>query len=131
MSYSVEPRVEEETDPRGIASWLGKPGPPPEREPEVTQEERPPGHAALDWWLLFLEYIVYGIVLVMVGVAIWVNLWVAYFNAAPDVLTRFTSDAEFSLAAGAVLLIAFEFRKERAKHEDQGERRGNSSRARE
>lgn len=131
MSGSFGPKVEEELAPPPQDRKLGEPWTPTRPMPEVSREKNPRGRTTLDWWLLFLEYVVYVIVLLMVGVAIWVNLWVAYFHAAPDVLTRFTSDAEFSLAAGAVLLIAFEFRKERAKHEDQSNKRGDSSSARE
>ena len=80
---------------------------------KVEEDRARSERARLDRWLLALEYVVYAVVLVLVGVATWVNLWVAYYHASPTVLARFTANAEFILAAGAILLIAFEFRKER------------------
>ncbi len=84
-------------------------GPPPTVVENREESER----AKLDRWLTFLEFLVYALVLAMLVVAAWVNLWVAYWHADPSLLPRFTADAEFTLAAGAILLIAFEFRKER------------------
>jgi hypothetical protein len=113
-----QPRVEQETaPPAGPVAVREVRDTHALSEPRVEREPKPRGRSRLDWWLLFLEYLVYAIVLVMLGVAIWVNAWVAWYGASPEIVTRFTADAEFSLAAGAVLLIAFEFRKERSKHE--------------
>jgi hypothetical protein len=67
--------------------------------------------------LLLGERIVYFIVGLMLFVGLFVNLWIAYWHANSTVLPRFTADAEFLLAAGAILLIAFELRKERIDSE--------------
>jgi hypothetical protein len=60
-----------------------------------------------------LEVAVYVVVAVLLGVAVWVNIWVAYFHGGTALVDRFSADANFLLAAAAILVIAFEVRKER------------------
>lgn len=85
---------------------------------EVTgKEAAPTTRRRLGWgrlvWLALAEYAVYFIVAAMLLVALWVNLIVAYFGGGTELLQRFAADGEFILAASAVLLFAFEIRKER------------------
>jgi hypothetical protein len=64
-------------------------------------------------WAILAEYAIYIIVGAMLLAALWVNLDVAYYGGGTELLQRFAANGEFILAASAVLLFAFEIRKER------------------
>lgn len=80
---------------------------------EVTGREAPPISRRRLAWSVFAEYAIYLLVGAMLLAALWVNLQVAYFGAGTELIQRFAADAEFILAASAVMLFAFEIRKER------------------
>lgn len=79
---------------------------------ETKGTERRPTKGSVEVWVI-LEVVVYIVVAVLVLIALWVNLWVAYYHGGNDLLQRFSADANFILAAAAVLVIAFELRKYR------------------
>jgi hypothetical protein len=58
------------------------------------------------------EFAIYALVGFLLLVALFVNIAVAYYGAGTALVTRFAADAEFILAASAVMLFAFEIRKE-------------------
>ncbi len=80
---------------------------------EVTGQEAPPIRRRRLARSVLTEYAIYIVVGAMLVAALWVNLEVAYFGGGTELLQRFSADGEFILAASAVLLFAFEIRKER------------------
>ena len=67
---------------------------------------------------LVAEIAIYVLVAAMLIAFIVVNIVVAYFGGGTELVSRFAADGDFLLAAAAVLVIAFEIRKESRKHSD-------------
>ncbi len=80
---------------------------------QVTGKEAPPISRRRLARSVLAEYAIYISVGAMLLLALWVNLDVAYFGGGTELLQWFAADGEFILAASAVLLFAFEIRKER------------------
>jgi hypothetical protein len=102
-----DPKVEFEPAPPSAPSETSGP------LQSATKAEKP----AIQVLLALGERLIYLIVVAMLVLGAWVNWWVAYGHADSTVLPRFTADAEFLLAAGAIALIAFELRKERLEND--------------
>lgn len=62
---------------------------------------------------VLLEYGLFMVVGVLVALAVWVNLWVAYWNGGNALMERFSADAEFALAAAAIFTLGLDIRKRR------------------